>query len=121
VTISTTRQPLFVVDTPMGSAPKVICYLDTYKLHLPIDRKQPGLLQAAKDALSSPDAIVAGTTTPDHLAFVNQNFTSPVSNHPLVVFVDPKGNPMAAVASMGFRRDFKDLERHTVLWIPPKC
>jgi hypothetical protein len=104
----------------MGSAPKVVCYRDTYELHLPPDRKQSGVLQAAKGALKFPAAVVASTTTPDHLAFVNQNFTSPNSNSPFVVIVDPKGNPMAAVASMGFRRDFKTLERHTVLWVPPK-
>jgi hypothetical protein len=120
VTIIQTRQPLYVVDTPIVSVPKVAFYRDTYEIHLPLDRKQPGLLQAAKDALSFPAAVVAGTTTPDHLAFVNQNFTSPTSNNPLVVFVDPNCNPMATVATMGFRRDFKTLERHTVLWVPPK-
>jgi hypothetical protein len=118
VSIIATRQPLFVVDTPMGSAPKVVCYRDTYEFHLPLERNQPGLLQAAKDTLSFPATVLAGTTTPDQLAFVNQNFTSPNSNSPFVVIVDPKGNPMAAVASMGFRRDFKTLERHTVLWVP---
>ena len=104
----------------MGSAPKVVCYRYTYEIHLPLDRKLPGTLQAAKDALSFPTAVVAGTTAPDHLAFINQNFTSPTSNSPFVVFVDPNCNPMATVATMGFRRDFKTLERHTVLWVPSK-
>jgi hypothetical protein len=120
VTITQTREQLFVVDTPIGSASRVVCYRDTYEFHLPVNRKQQGLLQAAMGTLSSPAAVVAGTTTPDHLAFVNQTFTSPNSNHPFVVIVDPKANPIPAVATMGFRRDFKHLEGHTVLWAPPK-
>jgi hypothetical protein len=40
------------------------------------------------------------------------------SGNPFVVFVDPGGDPKPAVASWGYRRDFTDLSKHAVLWLP---
>jgi hypothetical protein len=38
------------------------------------------------------------------------------SAHPFVVIVDPKAVPMPEIRSIGHRRDFKDIEKHTVIW-----
>jgi len=119
VTNTVTRQSLFIVTTPYEAAAEVVCYVDTYQYHLQLERQLPEMRQIAENSLEAPQAVVAGTSNPDYVAFVNQDVTSPGSGNPFVVFVDPKAQPMAAVASWGYRRDFKDLSRHTVLWLPP--
>ena len=119
MTPTVTRQPLFIVTTPYEATPEVVCYVDTYQFHLQLERRLPDMLQIAEESLQSPQAVVAGTSNPNYVAFVNQEVTSPTSRNPFVVFVDPHAEPMAAVASWGYRRDFKDLSEHTVLWLPP--
>jgi len=67
------------------------------------------------ETLSFPLAVCAGTTNPGYVAFLSQNLASPGSGSPFVVFVDPVAR---AVATAGYRADFRDLERHRVLWLP---
>jgi hypothetical protein len=113
-----TRQPFFVVETPHPSAAKVVCYQDTWDIHMPTVRQNLGA-QIVVGALQQPSLIIPGTTNEDYLIYLNQDFTSPGHNSPFAVIVDPYGQPMPAVASFGYRRDFKDLTGHTVLWLPP--
>jgi len=112
------RQPLFIVTTPYDAAPQVVVYHDTMTIHIPMARQIADLHQYTTTTLSSPSVVVSGTSNPGYVAFVNQNILSSGSQAPFVVFVDPEGNPLPAVASVGFRRDFKDLTRHMVLWSP---
>jgi hypothetical protein len=71
--------------------------------------------------LSIPSVIVSGTTNPGYIAFVNQNLVTE-SGSPFVVFVAPNAKPMPALASLGFRKDFADIQGqgHQVLWSPLK-
>jgi hypothetical protein len=112
------RDPYLLMDTPFGQVGQVALYFDTLK-HLPFGRLVTGWLEKTRQALSSPTAICEGTTTPGYLVFVDHTETSPGSNSPWAVIVDPLGNPMPAVASIGYRRDFRDLLGHKVLWQPP--
>ncbi len=112
------RRPYFTVSTPAPMASKVVCYEDTWNFHVPQVRRDIGAT-VVQETLASPHVILQGTTNPSHIVYINQNITSPRSQSPLAVIVDPTGNPMPAVASFGYRQDFKDLSRHTVLWLPP--
>lgn len=112
------RDTYFVAQTPYEGAPIVACYVDTYDLHVPDNRKTPETLGKARTTLENPDVVVKGTTNPGYVAFVNSAVTGNTSASPMVVIVDPTGEPTAAVASLGQRRDFKDLSGHEVLWPP---
>lgn len=113
---TTVRTPRFVTRTPYQAAETVVCYEDTYLFHIPFERRLIVPLDiAGPTTLADPCVIAEGTTNPGHLAYINLNLTSPNSNSPFVVFVDPAGQPMPAVASMGFRRDFKDITKFRVL------
>lgn len=114
-----TREPYFVVSTPYPGAAKVVCYKETWDTKLTeAGRVTDTTRVVTEQTLTSPAAVVAGTSNPGYIAFVNQSAGSPGSGSPFVVFVDPQGNPMPAVASVGQRRDFKDLNKHTILWQP---
>jgi hypothetical protein len=111
------REPIFVVTTPYSGVQSVVCYHDTWHIHLaPAGRLFPGAREATIQTLEEPSAVCLGTTNPEYLAFVNQNIASSGNRKPFVVIVDPKGNPLPAVASIGFRRDFANLSPHTILW-----
>jgi hypothetical protein len=112
------RQFLFTVATPLQSAQTVVCYHDTWEIHLPATRRDLGT-QIVMDTLSAPTVILQGTTNQGYVVFLNQALTSASSKSPFAVIVDPEGNPLPAVASFGFRRDFTDLSGHSVLWLPP--
>jgi hypothetical protein len=113
------RDVAFTVRTPFPAAPEVVCYQDTWDIHIPAVRRVPDAQQIVMTTLSQPSVIVAGTTNPGYVAFVNQAQLSPNSGNPFVVFVDPEGKPIPAVASIGPRRDFRDLSQHTIIWSPP--
>lgn len=117
MTLIVPRQQLFVVETPYEAAPQVVCYVDTLESHIASDRQK--LASAAKLSLTAPSAVVTGTTNPEYIAYVNQGDISSGAGSPFVVFVDPAAEPLPAVATWGYRRDFKDLSKHTVLWLPP--
>lgn len=68
--------------------------------------------------LESPTVILQGTTEPGYVIYLNQEFTSP-RNSPLAVVVDPSANPLPAVATFGFRKDFKDISQKIVVWSRP--
>lgn len=113
---TTVRTPRFVTRTPYHAAENVICWEDTYLLHIPIERRLIMPLDiAGKLTLADPSLVAEGTSNPSHLAYINLDLVSPNSNSPFVVFVDPAGQPMPAVASMGFRRDFRDIASLRVL------
>jgi hypothetical protein len=118
------RKPLFIVTTPYAPTAAVVCYQDTWETHIPaVRRLDPGVQQVVVRTLSQPSVIVTGTTNPGYVAFVNQTDVTPNSGSPFVVFVDPKAvnwlnKPMPAVASIGHRRDFRDITGHDVLWLP---
>jgi hypothetical protein len=111
------RQPLFVAETPYPETPKVVCYEDTYVNHIPASRRGPESREKAAKSLNQPNAVVKGTSNPGYVAFVNSDDSSNTQGSPFVVFVDPTGRPMPTVASMGHRRDFRELHRHEVLWV----
>ena len=111
------RPPLFVVDTPYSPSSRVACYMDTFTIHLPLERHMCVALQVAGETtLSNPSLVGEGTTNPQYLMYINQDIRSPNSKAPFVVIVDPEGNPLPVVASMGFRRDLLDVSRVRVLW-----
>lgn len=116
--VGATRQPYLVAETPYDGARKVVFYEDTLKYHVPAARKTSAIRENIEGALTRPDAVVRGTTNPGFVAFVNSTTVSSASGTPFVVFVDPEAAPMPAVATAGHRRDFKDLSRHDVLWVP---
>lgn len=66
--------------------------------------------------LTNPTVVLEGTSNPGYVVFLNESVTSPNRKSPFAVFVDPQGHPMPAVASIGYRIDFKDLTRHKQLW-----
>lgn len=111
------RRTILTVTTPLEQVPTVVCYEDTWQLHVDQIRRDIGTA-AIQGTLEGPAMVVQGTTNPGYLAFVSGNVTSPGGHSPFAVFVDPDGNPLPAVASFGYRRDFKDLTKHTTLWMP---
>ncbi|MBK5957929.1 hypothetical protein CCR97_06855 [Rhodoplanes elegans] len=114
------RDPYFMATTPFAGAPTVVCWRETWERKLgPAGRTGPGTESLVVRTLAEPTAVVAGTSNPGYLAFVNAREVSPGSGAPFVVFVDPLGVPWPAVASIGYRRDFKDLTRHVLLWPSP--
>ncbi|MHC2016290.1 hypothetical protein [Methylobacterium sp. CM6247] len=114
--VQISRQTQFIAITPYPGATQVVCYADTWvkKLVQRVPIETPTIVQAT---LSTPTAVVAGTTNQDYIAFVSASHSSG-SGSPFVVFVDPQANPLAAVASVGHRKDFKDLQQHELLWSP---
>lgn len=119
INVSVQRTPAFVATTPYASVSQVVCYDDTWTTHIPsIRRSSPDVMQIVTTTLQAPSVIVAGTTNPTYLAFVNQEVISERTGSPFVVFVDPSANPMPALASFSYRKDFRDLTRHLVLWQP---
>ena len=115
------RTPAFVVPTPFPDTPQVVCYNDTWSKHIPVGRRtDPGTLQYVTNTLTTPSAVCVGTTNPAYIVFVNHALVSPGSGSPFVVVVDPQGKPMPALASFSYRRQFKDLNEHSVLWLPSR-
>lgn len=114
--VTRTREPYFIVTTPYEGAAKVVCYKETWAVKLrEAGRIEDDTRALVERTLSFPTVICPGTTNATYLAFVNLADVSPRSGSPFVVIVDPTANP-PAVASVGFRRDFRNLTRHTVLW-----
>jgi hypothetical protein len=119
----TPRQPLLIVQSLYPALPQAVLYRDTVygsgmnPPHVPIDRKlgMP-VVDAVKAGVEQAYAAVIGTSNPGYVAFVCNDVTSQNSQSPLVVIVDPAGNPMPTVTSVSFRRDFKNISQHTVLW-----
>jgi hypothetical protein len=118
--LAESRQPRFVAFTPYSGAQRVVCYEDAWKGKFVPNQRVPADATVVVKSLEAPTAVCLGTTNPTYFAFVNQSETSATSNNPFVVFVDPSANPMPTVVSMGYRRDFSDLSKHTVLWLPGK-
>jgi len=117
--ITVLRQPLFVVQTPYPATPKVVCFKDTWeRKFVPAGRVQQDTKRIVISTLEKPSAICLGTSNPGYLAFVNASDVSQGSGHPYVVFVDPNANLLPTVASIGPRREYKDLKEHTILWLP---
>ena len=113
--ISNTRQRFFVANTPYPDTPQVVCYHDTWTQHIPAERHRADLQELATGTLATPIGVYEGTTNPGYVAFVGQSTENQETNSPFVVFVDPTADP-PAVASMGRRRDFKQLTRHKRVW-----
>lgn len=113
-----TRQPLFTVQTPYSGAQTVVCWQDTWLFHVDATRRDLGH-QVVIGTLEAPSVILQGTTNPGYLVYLNESFISPGHQSPFAVIVDPQANPLAAVASFGFRRDFKNLTGQTIVWTPP--
>lgn len=110
------RKTIIAVTTPYSGAAFVVCYEDTLTNKIiPANRVPGDPTPYIVSALENPTAVCVGTTNPDYLAFVNQSEVSFGRQHPFVVFVNPTG-PQGVVASIGYRRDFKDLGPHNVLW-----
>jgi hypothetical protein len=115
--VKTTDSVLFTVQTPYPARPTVTLTHDTWYTHIQVHRpalkERPQWLQASA---SAPTAVCAGgTDAPGNICFVNQGITTG-SGAPLVVFVNEEG----LIDTAGFRHDFADLSKKTVLWMPPK-
>jgi hypothetical protein len=120
--VTDTRKPFFIVETPYEPVSKVVCYQDTWALKLmPAGRVGVDTQKHAILTLSTPSVIVSGTTNPGYTAFVNQSVLSK-SGSPFVVFVASDAKPLPALASLGYRQDFRDIQGqgHEVLWSPLK-
>lgn len=111
------RPEFFNVSTPFPGAQTVVCYQDTWEKKL-VQRVVNSAATIILDTLREPGAVVAGSTNPKYVAFVSGSHLSAGSERPFVVFVDPEGSPKPAVASVGYRRDFKNLANHELLWSP---
>jgi hypothetical protein len=116
--LTTSLTPLFTIGTPYPGASMVTLYHHTWEQHiLPHRPELAGNEVWLRTTLSEPSIICAGTTNPAHVAFLNLSIVSPGGQSPLAVFVNP-ANKM--VVSAGYRRDFRNLEQHRVLWVPPQ-
>lgn len=108
--------PIFTISTPYSGASMVTLHKHVWEKHiLPYRPFLHGRQEWISHTLASPTVVCAGTTNPQHVASVNSNIISAGSNSPFAVFVHPV-NQM--VVSAGYRRDFRDLTSHTVLWLP---
>ena len=86
------RKVAFSAQTPFPAAPEVVCYQDTWQVHIPaVRRVGPNVKDLVVTTLSQPSVIVTGTSNPGYVAFVNQTTLSPNSGAPFVVIVDPQG------------------------------
>ena len=113
----TDRPTAIRVETPYEGATVVVCYQDTMtRKIIPAKRVDGDPIPIISRTLRDPAAVCTGTSNPGYIAYVNTSEVTPGSQTPFVVFVDPKGSPLPAVASVGFRRDYADLSGHTVLW-----
>lgn len=108
------RDILFAVDTPYPGAPRVVCYRDSWNDKL-VARAPSASTDIPIRTLAAPAYVCIGTTNENYVVFVNHADTSP-SGSPFVVIIDPSGNPLPAIVSIGYRRDFKDSKEHSVLW-----
>lgn len=105
-----------MVDTPYPGAPRVVCYRGLWERKL--ERRSPhGTTANVVRALSNPSSVYAGTSNRAYIAFVSHADRSS-NGSPFVVIVDPNAHPLPVIASIGYRRDFKDHRRHQVLWQP---
>ena len=113
-----TRQPFFTVSTPYEKVPLVVCYQDTWMSHISINgRATPENHRFAMTALAEPTVILPANG--GYVMFVNELQRSSGSGSPFAVIVDPSGDPTAAVASIGHRRELiGKIDRSTALWLP---
>ena len=111
------RRPYFEVTTPYDRAPQVVCWEDTWIGHISVHRRDTEEnRQYAIAALSAPTIILPVHS--NYIMFVNENQRSTNSGSPFGVVVDPRGDPLPAVASIGFRRDLlKNVNRTDALWL----
>jgi hypothetical protein len=114
--IKENRPILSQIETPYFGGRGVILYDETFNEHIPIDRRTPEAVTFVSQTLQKPSFICQGTTNPGYLSFVNHEISSLGNGSPYVVFVDPEADQAPTVASFGFRRDFKSMENHTILW-----
>lgn len=109
------RDIYLAADTPFMKVPRVVVYRDTWDRKLAV--RCPGGSAALVATLQRPGFVCIGTSNPGYVAFVSGRALSASSGSPFVVFVDPRSDP-AAVVSVGYRREFRDLREHVVLWQP---
>jgi hypothetical protein len=113
------RRPHFTVMTPYAGAPKVVCWEDAWNGHIAVNGRatfQNRLYSIV--TLEAPTIVLA--VHKDYIMFVSENQRSVRSGSPFGVVVDPKGNPLPAVASIGFRRELsRYINRASALWLPP--
>jgi hypothetical protein len=116
--VAITRQPYFTVLTPFPGTPTVVCWQDTWLGHISVnERATEENRQFAITTLSNPTVVLA--VAGNYVMFVNENERSRNSRAPFGVIVDPQGNPMPAVATIGHRRELaKGITKKTVLWLP---
>lgn len=110
------RDILIDVTTVYAATPRVVLYADSW--HAKIGQRTDFQLDWISATLSRPAFIVRGTSNRAHLAFVSRNHVSASTRSPLVVFVSALEYP-CPVVSAGFRRDFRSLDAHEVLWSSP--
>ena len=108
--------PKFVITTPYPGLPRVTLLTSTWLSHVVYRPELIGMEPVVATTLAAPEAVCAGTSDPRNIVFVNQTERSPRGKSPFVVIVNPEH---ALVDSMGYRREFRDLTEHSVLWAPP--
>ena len=94
----------------------MVVYQQTINIHMTPERLTDGWESNVSMTLQNPSFVCVGTTNPGYLSFINHEISSPRGGSPFVVFVDPESSPAPVVASFGYRRDFKDMANHTILW-----
>ncbi len=106
-------RPIFLeIESPFLLAPFVVLYRDSWELKIGkrSDFQSDWIIETVKD----PAFVVRGTTNTAHLAFVSRRHSSK-NGSPLVVFVSEIDYP-CPIVSVSFRRDFRDLRGHDILW-----
>lgn len=109
----TKRIILLDIQTPYFAAARVVLYADSWERK--IGQRTDFQLDWISTTLSRPACVVRGTTNFAHWGFISDHHASIRTGSPLVVFVSGLEYPHPVV-SVGFRRDFRSLEGHTVLW-----
>lgn len=111
------REKFFSVSTPFDGAKTVVCYTNTWHDKIiPAKRVPNESPELVMSTLKDPTFVVSGTTNPGYLVFINQSVVSPRTGSPFVAIVDPDGQPEPVLASVGHRKEFIDLSKHSILW-----
>jgi hypothetical protein len=109
------RKPLFNVATPFPGSPRVTLFQDTWTEHiLPGHLEMTGKEADVQAVVTSPTLILAGSTNPNYVAYVNDMVTSSRGT-PLAVIVDPQEQ---VICTAYYNRSFKVISPEQVLWSP---
>jgi hypothetical protein len=119
--VTIVRTPYFSIATPYSGAPQVVCWQDTWAGHISVNNRATAQNREFSIAtLTSPTAVLPAGGNAGYVMFISEEHKSPGHGAPFGVVVDPYGNPLPAVASIGHRRELiNNLDLSKALWLPP--